>query len=214
MRRSGFVLAFVVASPAAAAFFPGCDVGDQYCPSNTVEENREDACPYGPPGGPQRKNAERCEVAFSDDACTVTFRDDVFPILTGSYASPRSGGGCTTPGCHTEGTQGGARLVIPDAVDADGLYAALAAVTNDAGDPYIAESNANAWFLCNLEAKVGGGSAMPPTAGLTDSSDTNDDDADKAVIEEWVRCGMKLEGGGAGGGGAGGAGAGGAGGGA
>ena len=207
--RFGLSFAVLVALPVTAALTPACDIGDAYCPPNTVEEDRNDDCPYGPPGGPQRKNAERCEVAFDSAGCTVTFRDDVFPILNGSSAAPRSGGGCTLPGCHTEGSQGGARLLIPTGVDADGLYAALAASKNDAGDPYIAADNPNAWFLCNLEAKVGGGSAMPPTAGLTDSPDTNDDDTDRAVIEEWVRCGMKLDGAGTGGGGAGGGGTGG-----
>ncbi|NUO52024.1 MAG: hypothetical protein HOV80_24500 [Polyangiaceae bacterium] len=45
---------------------------------------------------------------------------------------------------------------------------------------------------------------MPPTAGITDSPATTEDDQDLAVIQEWIRCGMKLDGMGTGGGGVGG----------
>jgi hypothetical protein len=79
--------------------------------------------------------------------------------------------------------------------------------------PYIEEDADNAYFLCNVFGTLGGGSAMPPTAGLTDDPATDADDGHAAIIEEWVRCGMKLDGAGTGGGGTGGMGAGGGGGG-
>jgi hypothetical protein len=176
-----------------------CSVGDAVCPDNTVEENRDDDCPFGPPGGPQRKNATKCVVVLDDAGCTKTFRDDVFPILTGAVAG-RSGGGCSQPNCHGPNTQGGAILPISAAPTPDELYATLAAFRNDAGDPYIEEGNANAWFLCNLTGRVGGGNPMPPTAGLTDAPNSTEDDQDLATVEEWVRCGMKLDGIGTGGG--------------
>jgi hypothetical protein len=214
MQSVRLLVAFPLASAIVALTLgPSCSVGDAICPDNTVEENRDDDCPYGPPGGPQRKNATKCVVALDNTNCTKTFRDDVFPVLTGAIA-PRSGGGCTAPNCHGPNTQGGAILSLPAAGTPDELYNALAAFKNDAGDPYIGQDNPNAWMLCNLTGTIGGGNPMPPSAGLTDSPNTTEDDQDLPVLQEWIRCGMKLDGMGAGvgGGGVGGAGVGGGGG--
>ncbi|MFO0552172.1 MAG: hypothetical protein U0271_27545 [Polyangiaceae bacterium] len=187
----------------AALALASCSVGDAICTDKTVEEDRNDDCPYGPPGGPQRQQAERCEITFDDTNCTKTWRDDVFPILVRAYAGQDSGGGCTLQACHGPNGTGRGDLVLPESPTPDELYAALEAKTNDAGDPYLEAGNDHAYFLCNLEAKIGGGSAMPPNAGLTDSPSTPTDDNDLATIEEWVRCGMELDGSGTGGGGGG-----------
>ncbi len=209
-RRGLVALAWAGLATALASLDVGCDVGDARCPTDTVEEDRSDDCPYGPPGGPQKKKAERCTIVFDDAQCDVTWADDVFPILVAPADKTRSGGGCTNPGCHGPGTQGGERLLLPAEATASELYEALASFTNDRGDPYVAQDDSSAWFLCNLTAIEGGGSAMPPTAGLTDLPDTADDDTDLDVITRWVRCGMKNDGvGTGGGGGAGGAGGGG-----
>lgn len=198
---------------AAAAGFGACEVGDAICTDHTVEEDRNDGCPYGPPGGPQRTQASGCQVQFDDSNCTVTFRDDVFPILT-APVNPvgRSGGGCTSAACHGPNGGGKADLAFPsDTPTADEVYNGMAALTDDAGNPYVAANNPKAWFICNLRGVDGGGSAMPPTAGLSDS-ESAEDDQDLPIIEEWVRCGMKLDGTGTGGGGVGGGGEGGGGG--
>ncbi len=203
MQSARLLVAFPLASAIVALMLgPSCSVGDAVCPDNTVEENRDDDCPYGPPGGPQRKNATKCVVALDDAMCTKTFRDDVFPVLVGAIA-PRSGGGCNAPNCHGPNTQGGAILPLPATATPDELYNALAAFKNDAGDPYIGDGNPNAWMLCNITGTIGGGNPMPPSAGLTDSPATTEDDQDLAVVQEWIRCGMKLDGMGAGVGGGG-----------
>jgi hypothetical protein len=200
--------ALLSAAVLAAVGAVACDVGDALCPYDTVDEDRADTCPYGPPGGPQKKKAEQCVIDFDDTDCTVTWADDVYPRLVAPLDQERSGGGCTNPGCHGDGSQGGAKILLPDTATPPELYELLAAYANDRGDPYVAEGDANAWFLCNLKAIEGGGSAMPPTAGLTDLPASEQDDDDLAVIEKWVACGMKNDGLGAGGGGAGGAGGG------
>ena len=208
--RARWLLLVLLAAAPAGLLASSCSVGDAVCPDDTVEENRDDECPYGPPGGPQRKNAIQCVVALDPANCTKTFRDDVFPILTGALA-PRSGGGCTLATCHGPNTQGGAIFPIAATPTPDQLYSTLAAFKNERGDPYVEADNPNAWFICNLKGSLGGGNPMPPLAGLTDAPQTTEDDQDLAIIEEWVRCGMKLDGMGAGvgGGGAGGGGGGG-----
>jgi hypothetical protein len=162
-----------------------CSVGDAHCTDKTVEEDRNDGCPFGPPGGPQRKSSGGgCVVTFDDTACTKTFADDVYPILVAPVG--QNGGGCTAAFCHGPTGTGALALVVAEDATPTELYAALAALTNDEGDPYLEEDAPNAWFLCNVKATIGGGSAMPPTAGLTSPDSV-------AVIEEWVRCGMKND---------------------
>jgi hypothetical protein len=192
--RFGAVLVCAVVVAAAA---PSCSVGDAHCTDRTVEEDRDDACPYGPPGGPQRKVADGCVITFDDANCTKTFADDVYPILLAPVG--QGGGGCTLAGCHGPSGTGALALVVEETPTPSALYEALAAVQNDDQDPYLAENAPNAWFLCNVKATIGGGSAMPPTAGLTSPENV-------AVVEEWVRCGMKNDGSGVGGGPVGGAG--------
>jgi hypothetical protein len=212
-RRRDALVALLCASLSAAA---ACSVGDAICTDQTVEEDRNDDCPYGPPGGPQRQKAERCTVNFDTTDCSYTFRDDVYPILVGPYTGARSGGGCTTQACHGPEGTGKTDLVVAEMPTPDELYEALSAKVNTQGDPYVELDNPNAYFLCNVTATLGGGSAMPPNAGLTDDPSTPDDDNDLEVITRWVVCGMKLDGGegggGDGGGGQGGDGTGGAGG--
>ncbi len=184
-----------------AALAASCKVGDAICTDHTVEEDRNDDCPYGPPGGPQRQRAEGCVVTFDKSDCDVTFRDDVYPILVAPLGS---GGGCVTGACHGENGSGKLDLVVAEDASPDELYEALAAHKNEAGNPYIEADNPNAYFLCNVTAAIGGGSAMPPNAGLTDPAMLD-------VVKKWVACGMELDGTGEGGGGTGGGGAGGAG---
>jgi hypothetical protein len=194
------------------AISASCTVGDAICTDKTVDEDRNDDCPYGPPGGPQREQTgDGCQVTFDKTSCTKTFRDDVYPILVAPNSGADSGGGCTLAACHGPTGTGSIAIVLPETSTPDELYAALAAHENEAGQKYWGADDANTYFICNVKATIGGGSAMPPTAGLTDSPSSTDDDDDLAVIEEWVRCGMALDGAGTGGGGTGGAAEGGAG---
>jgi len=193
------------------AIVASCTVGDAICTDKTVDEDRNDDCPYGPPGGPQRDQADTCQVTFDKTSCTKTFRDDVFPIMLRGIDKDHSGGGCLNPGCHGPTSKGGIEaIVLPETGTADEIYNLLAGYENEAGQKYWGADDSDTFALCNLKATIGGGAAMPPSAGLTDASTTTEDDTDIAVIEEWIRCGMALDGvGGVGGGGTGGEGVGG-----
>lgn len=203
---ASFALAALLLATSGAALAAACTVGDQSCPDDTREEDRDDRCPYGPPGGPQKSKAVReCPlVEFDYTNCTVEWERDVYPILIA-----RDGGNCASPGCHGPGTLGGAKMLIPPDVTPSALYATLTSYTNAIGDPYVGAETPTSWFLCNLFAEPGGGVPMPYPSGLVDDPVSDDDDDDEAVLREWIRCGMFESGGGAGGGGQGGAGGGG-----
>ena len=144
----------IACGAAGAVLLPaGCETYSPVCPDDTVEEDRDDDCPFVPPGGPQRKRADRCEVAFDTNNCTVTFRDDVFPVLVGPLAQ-RSGGGCTLPNCHGPNTQGGGVLLLPLDSTPDQLYNAMAGFKNDSGDPYVEAATKNASLLGSLKGTL------------------------------------------------------------
>ena len=61
-------LALLAAAPFAAAIASfalgasgGCSVGDQKCGDDTLDTDLDDACPYGPPGGPQKPKDSSCQ---------------------------------------------------------------------------------------------------------------------------------------------------------
>lgn len=189
--------AFLAASGAFWAI--GCGVGDQLCPDDTLASDRGDDCPYGPPGGPQKKKQLRecAKVKFDATGCAgVSFTATVFPIFTTGK------GNCTATGCHgtaADGAKANGLTFAPDITAAD-FYKRLADYKNPQGDPFWGDHNELAWAECNLLAQPGGGSPMPKPGGLTDP-------ADQAAVTKWITCGMTLDGAGGGGvGGAGGAG--------
>lgn len=187
----------------AALWAVGCSVDDQLCPDDTLASDLTDACPYGPPGGPQKKKQLReCpKVTFDETSCAgVSFTATVFPIFT------MGKGNCTATGCHgtaADGAKAKGLTFPPDITPAD-FYKKLSDYKNSQGDPYWGDHAELAWVQCNLLAQPGGGSPMPKPGGLTDPMD-------QAAVTKWITCGMSLDG--AGGSGAGGSGAGGAGGG-
>jgi len=182
-----------------------CDVGDQICPDDWLASDLSDNCPYGPPGGPQKKKlARECPlVAFDNSDCAgVSFETNVFPILAIDPNSLQSGdGNCTSQGCHgtTQDAVAANNLHFPDTITPDELYTTLKAYLNPQGDPYWEEGNERAWVQCNVTAAPGGGSPMPKPGGLTLESD-------QTSILKWIKCGMHPPGttgtGGAGGSGA------------
>jgi hypothetical protein len=171
----------------------GCstDVGDQACTEKSVATDKDDGCPYGPPGGPRVTEGGCPNVVVEGDptACTVSWEGDVFPL----FKDPAIGN-CSADGCHGPvARQGG--IYLP-AGDPAASYVELKDYLNSELAPYVSdEAPEEAWILCNLTATIGGGEPMPPKSGLTDATAL-------AVIERWVTCGMKP-GGPAGGGGGG-----------
>lgn len=212
-RRRGPLGVLSLLAMVAVGLTAGCDVGDQACTEEFNYKDTDDDCPYGPPGGPQLQEIGReCSlITFRDpsdpECANATFQGHVYPRMIAT-----DGGRCALGGCH--GTQAAADIAFGVLLteDPNQFYEGLAAYSDPAGDPYIAENDERAWMHCNVAKLPGGRSAMPPESGLTDP-------ADITLVQTWMECGMKNDGtagpgtGGSGGAGTGAAGAGGAGGG-
>jgi len=178
---------------AAASLLASCDVGDQLCPDDTLASDTDDNCPYGPPGGPQKKKlARECPLVTFDmaDCAGVSFETHVFPVFAIDPNSLQSGNGnCTAGGCHGTPQDAAAAngLQFADTITPLELYTTLSEYKNPQGDPYWGEANDHAWVQCNIAAAPGGGSPMPKPGGLTLESDLTS-------VLKWVKCGMKPPG--------------------
>jgi hypothetical protein len=181
--RRGFPLLLTAA--IALASLGGCNnVGDAICPQGTNPDDTSDGCPYGPPGGP-RIHEEGCpDIAqISDATCTVSWRNDIWPLLN---AQAEAGQGCGITGCHGSGV-GGLTLPMDDAAKS---FNVLKAYSPQQGYPYINDgAPGHTWILCNLHGDKGGRSLMPPTK-------MNQATFDKVKL--WAQCGEKLDSAGAG----------------
>jgi len=159
----------------------GCQVsvGDQSCIEGFNYYDKDDACPYGPPGGPKVKESACPDIPQETDPmkCTTSWAD-VYALFTGPSAN------CTNSGCH--GSLPGARGIYLQDSDATAFYDELKAYTGSQGYPYFNEEDpAHSWVLCNLAGVPGGGSPMPPPSGFSDS--------DFAVIQKWAMCGLRRD---------------------
>jgi hypothetical protein len=177
MRQSWLLLATFVVSICGA-----CEVTDQICTDSWNVNDREDRCPYGPPGGPKKKGQARvCPLIEIDpagpDCATATF-DAVNAILAKDAIGDPTAGSCANLACHGPGTPN--KVVIP--VDADGMYASLIGYKNANGEPYFEQDNPEAWGHCNLEGVPGGGVTMPQGWSLGADQLT--------LIRAWIDCGM------------------------
>jgi hypothetical protein len=159
----------------------GCQisVGDQSCAEGANFYDKDDTCPYGPPGGPKliKGNQVACpDIPQEADPlnCTTTW-NDVYAILTGPA------GNCTIGGCHGEAP--GARGIFLSATDPNAFYDELKGYVGSQGYPYINEEDpAHSWILCNLAGVAGGGAPMPPPSGFNE--------ADYLLIQNWATCGL------------------------
>ena len=167
----------------------------------------DDSVRFGPPnnlqlpGGATAANCPPPDGATGEEC--PEWETVVFPLFE-SY-------GCTNAACHSVDNPSGDLALYEG--DPQKTYEALAAYTNGAGRPYVADAdsaspNAPPYMICNMSASPPIGPRMPPS-GLTPE--------DLVIVGNWALCGMRLKGGtptspaGSGGaGGAGGQGAGGA----
>ncbi len=160
----------------------------------------DDTVRFGPPNNLQFPDSGSAAVCKAPEGSTGETCPDwetvVFPLLE-SY-------GCTNSACHSE-TKASGDLALYEG-DATKTYEALAAFTNGAGRPYVADSdaadpNAPPYMLCNLTASPPVGPLMPPGGMMKE---------DLVIVGNWALCGMRLKGGtpvtpdGSGGGGGGG----------
>jgi hypothetical protein len=178
-RRAWFVLLTALAAAAIASC--QVSVGDQSCTEESNPNDKEDTCPYGPPGGPKVQETGCPNIPPEPDPanCTVTW-PQVYEILRGPSA------GCTINGCHGEAP--GARGIFLSPTDSNAFYDELKGYVGSQGYPYINEEQPDrSWILCNLTGLPGGGAPMPPPSGLGD--------ADFAIIQQWAMCGLKRTGG-------------------
>lgn len=182
MARARFASALVLLAALLAPGFAGClDVGDQICTESDVATDKDDRCPYGPPGGPKVPGGD-CPIVVQESDPTqcdgITWADSVYPILVDPLL-----GNCSSTGCH--GEEPGARGVYVPEGDPQKGFDELSAYTNAQQLPYINIADpARSWLVCNIEGSPGGGSPMPKPSGLTDA-------AAIATIRQWVACGAK-----------------------
>lgn len=176
--RPGLVLASILA-PLALVTIVSChiSVGDQSCTESSNPNDKDDACPYGPPGGPKLKPAvcPPLDPEIDPANCTTTWENDIFPLFTGPA------GNCSVGGCHGD-APGAYGIHLPE-TDPSAFFDELKGYKGAQGYPYINPDDApNSWIICNLAGVPGGGSPMPKPSGM--------DDANLAIVTQWVKCGM------------------------
>jgi|GEM_PF-5967480 len=173
--RAGLLLLFA----HAMTFAQGChiDIGDPSCAEGVNFYDKDDACPYGPPGGPRVHESACPDIPQEADPlnCTASW-SDVYALFTGPV------GNCALNGCH--GSAPGGRGVLLPLENPNAFYDELKAYRGSQGYPYINESDpAHSWILCNLAGLPGGGAPMPPPSGFGE--------ADFALIQNWAVCGLR-----------------------
>jgi hypothetical protein len=221
--RSHFVHLMLAALLGCAAFACSTDVGDQACTEESIERDRDDDCPYGPPGGPSVQFDEdfcldRPDIPAelpADCATKYTFTSVFQIFITENTAAPVGGGNCMGANCHGVANIADKPAYLPAMAetDMDGTHESLQAWgLATYGRPYIRSIRAgddvpgtpeDAWILCNLTGKRG--KIMPNVTGFQTETSLQ-------AVRNWVNCGMQApqpgEAGGAGGAGVGAGGAG------
>ena len=197
---TGMVLSMAAAAMAGGA---GCSVGDQICTSDSVDSDRDDDCPYGPPGGPAARTPSGDECAnipidMTADCSDATWQSAFEAMITPAQLDPAKpgfpgGAGCSESSCHDLvdfatglNTMQGADGVYMPKASAEETFNNLVAFENALKQPYIKTGEPEAWILCNLKGSFGGGKQMGPpgTSLLKYNKDPYD------VIEKWAICGM------------------------
>lgn len=148
----------------------------------------EEIPPYGDPaevvGGAGASSSSGGATCTGDPMCTVSFANDVVPIL-------ETKGKCADAQCHGMG----AGTITLTAGNAKKLRAELLDLSV-AGGPYIAcDTPENSKMLCNMRVEMG--VTKPPNCGglmpKVDPDDTVDDarlnQSEYTTIEEWIKCG-------------------------
>jgi hypothetical protein len=176
MWRAGLLLSALV-----VFLIPACQVsvGDQSCAEGVNFYDKEDDCPYGPPGGPKVKESACPNIPQEANPanCTATWTQ-VYELFTGPS------GNCTLGGCHGEAP--GARGIYLSPTDANAFYDELKGYKGSQGYAYINEMEPErSWILCNLAGLPGGGAPMPPPSGFNET--------DFAIIQNWAMCGLKRD---------------------
>jgi hypothetical protein len=177
---TGMLLSTAAASMASVA---GCTVGDQICTTDSVSTDRDDDCPYGPPGGPAVRtvDVDECkDIAFDMSNCDGATWDAAYAALVDPVQ-----GGCSESFCHDKGDGTGAFNVYIPKDNAQTSFDNLVKWQNTLGQPYIKTGETEAWILCNLNGSLGGQRVMPPGSNLQTQKPNV-----YGIIEKWALCGM------------------------
>jgi hypothetical protein len=192
--RSGLV--FFVATLSLS-----CGVGDQFCTEDQSPSEKNDDCPYGPPGGPKPPVGVCPDIPQDPQgSCSTDWVNDVFPIFATEGPGEAS---CTSLACHgSEKGPAAGVLMPPD--DAKASFDALTRYEGAQKYPYVNLGDPkHSWILCNLADPPGVGQVMPDPPGELPMDQY-------AIVEAWAKCGMLYDkagvGGAGGSGGSGGAG--------
>ena len=177
---TGMILSMAAAAMASAA---GCSVGDQICTTDSVSTDRDDACPYGPPGGPAVRTvvADECQdIVFDKSNCDGVTWEATFAALVDPVQ-----GGCSESNCHDKGDGTGAYNVYMPKGNAAATFKNLSEWQNTLDQLYLKTDDPEAWILCNLNGSLGGQKVMPPGVSLQAGKP-----AVYSIIEKWATCGM------------------------
>lgn len=169
-------LAFVVSS-----LFAACFNGDQSCAEAYNQNDPNDHCPYGPPGGPKlSESSPDCpnvpKLSPGSEECKIGF-PEVYARLEAADGGNCSAGG---NGCHAYLIKG-----IEPFGDQQGMLDALAAYKGDIGRKYFdPDAPEKSWWICNLRGDAGKLMPQNPTPRMKAD--------DIALVERWLGCGAPL----------------------
>ena len=177
--RPFFVTVAAVAF-AASVGVSACYTGDQSCAEAYNQNDPNDHCPYGPPGGPKvdKDSPQACplvpKVAAAD--CQVGFVEDVFPVLMAHEKGNCTGG--DQGGCHTFSPKGIKPFQKAGKDDPNAMLDALSLYRGELTRKYYdPDDPSQSWWICNLRGDVG---SLMPTDKPRMSS------ADIAPVERWL----------------------------
>ncbi len=178
LRMAAAAALTLAASAIAAASGCSLGVGDAICTEDSVYTDKDDDCPYGPPGGPQpRKKAVDCEdIQFTNQSCGTATWEAVY----GMFTDPARGGCSNGAVCH--GVEPGKKGVFIPAENPSLAYDNLGKYLNAAGEPYLKANDPTSWVVCNVTGQPGS-AAMPPQNGLIDPADIQ-------LVKDWASCGL------------------------
>lgn len=162
--------------------FGACSVGDQYCEPGMDPADKEDTCPYGAPGGPQRRTKTCPPIEFLPEAECADAPG--WPEVYAMFDTPTRGN-CSAAACHGDPAPKGNDPHIPTG-DAAATLLSFNGYVDVVNRPYAKEGDAESWILCNVLG-VNTQSPMPPPGGLVAEDDI-------ALVTKWAQCGLKSAG--------------------
>jgi hypothetical protein len=183
-RASPFAVRRAALVVFTAFFGLSCGVGDQFCTEDQSPSEKDDDCPYGPPGGPKPPVSSCPDIPQSPaGTCSTDWVNDVFPIFATEGPKKAS---CTSLACHGGDKDTAPRVFLP----LDNVKTSYDALTQYEGAqkyPYVNLGDPkHSWILCNLEDPPGVGAVMPAQPGALTPEELT-------IVKEWAACGMLYD---------------------